>query len=122
MNLTVLPQRFTVWKLPPDAPLPTVNFFSATRTDEELSLVTVETLAPTDETEIPGERGWRAIKVQGPLDFALVGVLAELATPLAEERIPIFVISTFDTDYLLVKESRLEDAVSTLQTQGHTFA
>jgi hypothetical protein len=106
-----------VWKLPPDTPLPTTDFFAAVRTEDELSLVTHEALAPMESTFC--ERGWRALKVQGPLDFALVGVLASLTAPLAAAGIPIFAISTFDTDYLLVKESRLPDARVVLQAAGH---
>ncbi|MGC4047728.1 MAG: ACT domain-containing protein [Armatimonas sp.] len=120
MNLTTLPERFAVWKLAPDTPLPTPDFFAAVRTTEELSLVTSEALAPKSSDTC--EPGWRAIKVQGPLDFSLVGILAALAAPLARAGVSIFAISTFDTDYLLVKEDQLSDAIAALQAEGHTFS
>ena len=65
------------------------------------------------------ERGWRCLKVEGPLDFALTGILADLAGVLASAGISIFAISTFDTDYLLVKEETLDGAVETLTVAGH---
>ena len=72
MNLTLLPEIFAIWKLPATAPLPQVAFFAAIRTDDELSLVTEDALAPSG---VPCERGWRGLKVAGPLDFALGTVL-----------------------------------------------
>jgi hypothetical protein len=65
------------------------------------------------------ERGWRAICVAGPLDFALVGILASLSTTLASAGVSIFAISTFDTDYILVKEQSLGDACAALAAAGH---
>lgn len=118
MELTVLPTTYTVWKLPPSAPLPQVPFFAAIRSAEELTLVTEEIHAPTS---ILCERCWRALKVEGPLEFSLTGVLAALAAPLAEAGIPIFALSTFSTDYLLVKESVVSDAIAVLQAAGHTL-
>lgn len=119
MTLTVLPHAFAIWKLPTAAPLPQVPFFAAIRTDEELTLVTEEGFAPKG---VPCERGWRGLKLAGPMDLTLTGVLASLAVPLAEAGIAIFVVSTFDTDYILVKEARLDDAIATLATAGHTVA
>lgn len=120
MTLNILTEPFAVWKLPPTAPLPTTDFFVVVRTSDELSLVTPEAIAPASGETC--EPGWRAIKVQGNLDFALVGILAALATPLATAGVSIFAISTFDTDYILVKESQLSDAIAALQSHGHTFA
>jgi hypothetical protein len=68
------------------------------------------------------EPGWRALAVKGPLDFGLTGILASIAAPLAEAGISIFAISTFDTDYVLVKAERLDDAVEALRRAGHRFA
>ena len=67
------------------------------------------------------EEGWRIIKVEGPLDFSLLGILSRLATTLCEAGVSIFVISTYDTDYLMVKEKDLEAAVGALKSAGHTF-
>ena len=65
--------------------------------------------------------GWRALRVAGQLDLTETGVLASLAAPLAEAGVPIFAISTHDTDYLLVKDEKLEDAVAALTAAGHSF-
>jgi hypothetical protein len=89
---------------------------SIVRTDEELSVVCAAEDASSD-AEV--SRGWRALKVAGPLDFALTGVLASLAEPLSEAGISIFAISTFDTDYILVKEADLDRAVEVLSDAGH---
>ncbi len=88
-------------------------FFSITRTSDELSLVCSENSVPE---KVRSEKGWRSIKVEGPLDFSLTGILASLTSPLAASAISIFAISTFDTDYILVKENKLDDAVKILST------
>lgn len=89
---------------------------SVTRTGAELSVVCAQEAVPES---VQAERGWRAMAVAGPLDFALTGVLASLAEPLAEAGVPIFVVSTFDTDWLLVKDDRLDDALAALRARGH---
>jgi hypothetical protein len=91
------------------------HFFSLTRTDEELSIVCPEDLVPR---EVKKEGGWRVLKVEGPLDFSLTGVLASLTAPLASEGISVFALSTYDTDYLLVKEGKLEKAIQALREEG----
>ena len=92
------------------------NFISITRTDEELSIV-------CEEKYIPGntkcEKGWKCLKVMGPLDFSLIGILSALTRPLAIACISIFAISTFDTDYLLIKKDMLKKAVEVLSNKGH---
>lgn len=92
------------------------EFYSVTRTAEELSVVCEEGDVPPGVT---CERGWRAIKVLGPLDFSLTGVLESLARPLAEAEISLFALSTYDTDYLLIRASRLEEALRILSGSGH---
>lgn len=91
-------------------------FVSVTRTEEELSVVCDAAAVPSDVT---AERGWRRLEVRGPLDFALTGVLASLAGPLAEAGVPVFVISTHDTDHLMVKGDRLAHAEAALRAAGH---
>jgi hypothetical protein len=93
-----------------------VEFLSITRTRDELSIVCESSRIPAG---IDAEFGWRCIKVDGPLDFSLVGVLSSLAEPLARAGIPIFAISTFDTDYVLVKTANLEGAMAALESAGH---
>ena len=92
------------------------GFFSVTRTDDELSMVCPEEVVPD---EARSEGGWRALKLEGPFEFSEVGVLASVAAPLAEARVGIFVVSTFDTDYVLVKEEQLQPAVAALRGRGH---
>ena len=120
MKLTVLAGEFSVWRLAADAPLPAVEagtFLSMTRSEDELSIVSSSSEVPADTTV---ETGWRCLKIEGPLAFEMTGVLAALSVPLADAGIPIFVISTFDTDYLLVKATDLKRACSVLRDDGHT--
>ena len=94
----------------------TGSFFSITVTDEEVSVVCPTDLVPPD---LATERSWRCLTVDGPLDFSLVGVLAAISSCLARADVSLFVISTFDTDHILVAESDLERAVSALREAGH---
>jgi hypothetical protein len=135
MRLEVLRGEFAIVRLGANAALPPwleaaggihrpeespAEFLSITRTREEVSIVCESSRVPADlPMEIPAERGWRCLKVEGPLDFSLTGVLASLAEPLARAEIPIFAISTFDTDYLLVKAGNLEAAIAALEAVGH---
>ena len=89
---------------------------SITRTDSELSIVLPQADLPSD---VPAELGWRALAVRGPLPFHLVGVLASLTAPLADAGVPIFAISTHDTDWLLVKDERVSEACAALEAAGH---
>jgi uncharacterized protein len=92
-------------------------FFSITRTADELSVVCAERDAPKDAKV---EGGWRAMKVEGTLDFSLTGVLASISAPLADAGVSIFVVSTYETDYVLVKEASLMKAVPALEAAGHS--
>lgn len=120
MALHVLSGSLAVCRLPADAPVPAWAsagaLVSITRTADELSVVCAEEDVPN---EVRAERGWRALKVVGPLDFALTGVLAALAVPLAEAGISIFALSTFDTDFVLVREGDLDRAMAALERAGH---
>jgi uncharacterized protein len=119
-DLRLLPHRFAVCRLAADAAVPAWAtgglFTSITRTPDELSVVCAEGLAP-EGTRCEG--GWRIFQVAGPLDFSLTGVLAAIATPLAQAGVSIFAISTFDTDYVMVKEENLAKAVEALRAAGH---
>ena len=86
-------------------------------TDEERSLVCPENMVPAET--IAREDGWRAMRIEGVLDFGLVGILARIAGILAEQDIPIFAISTFNTDYLLLKEEKLAKAMTALRMNGY---
>ena len=119
MKLTVLPGEYSVWRLAADAPLPSVEtgqFLSITRTSDELSVVSASTAVPTCAKV---ESGWRCLEVEGPLAFHMTGVLAELSSLLAEAGVPLFVVSTYDTDYLLVKQADLGNACAALRRAGH---
>ena len=120
MKLEILEDRFAICRLSANAPLPEWaaggSFVSVTRTSEELSIVCKESGVPAD---VNSERGWRCLRVAGTLDFELVGVLKSLLDPLAEAEISVFAISTFDTDYLLVRESKLEAAIKSFQSRGY---
>lgn len=102
--------------VPEDSP-----FFSVTRTADEVSIVCSEKDAPEGATV---EGGWRAMKVEGTegtLDFSMIGVLASISAPLADAGIPVFVVSTYETDYIFVKEETFERAKSVLSDAGHEF-
>ena len=92
------------------------EFFSITRTLDELSIVCVENNIPSD---IKCEKDWRILKIEGPLDFALLGILASISTILAQKGISIFAISTYDTDYILVKESEIDNAIEALVNENY---
>ena len=116
LRLSALPQSLAVCRLDPGAPLPAWvgwqdPLVSVTRTAEELSIVCPAVRVPGD---VRAERGWRAFKVEGPLDFALTGILARLSTCLADAGISLFAVSTFDTDFLLVREAQFDAASAVL--------
>ena len=93
-------------------------FFSVTRTGDELSVVTELSRVPVG---VHSQLGWRVLKVHGPFVLSEIGVLSALATPLAEAKISLFAVSTFDTDYLLVASETLSAAIAVLERAGHTI-
>jgi uncharacterized protein len=120
LTLTILAETFAVSKLDKGAAIPdwdsSGGWWSVTRTDDELSVVCSAPLVPAN---VISNRGWKCLRVSGPLDFALSGVLASLLEPLAEARISVFSVSTFDTDYLLVKTENLAATARLLSLAGH---
>jgi hypothetical protein len=92
------------------------EFYSITRTQEELSIVCSLACIPED---IKCEKAWRILKIQGPLDFSLIGILASISTVLADNKISIFAISTYDTDYILIKNKELNNAIEALIKEGY---
>ena len=122
LSLQVLHARFAIVRLPANAGLPwwaanSEEFLSFTRTDGETSVVCEARRVPDG---VRAEVGFRALRVEGTLSFEATGVLAALANPLATAGVPIFVISTFDTDYLLVRETAISKAVDALREAGHS--
>ena len=122
LTLSVLEGRFAVCRLEPTEGLPEWaargEIFSMTRALGELSIVCAEQNVPPG---VVHETGWACLGVHGPLDFALCGVLASLATPLADAGVPLFALSTHDTDYVLVKHDDLERALDALTGHGHAI-
>jgi uncharacterized protein len=122
LELTLLPERFAISRLAADAPLPQWAtqgpFFSVTRTGDELSVVAELSRVPAG---VQSQPGWRVLKVHGPFVLSEIGVLASLAAPLAEAKISLFAVSTFNTDYLLVASETLSAAIAALERAGHTI-
>ncbi len=121
-ELTLLPERFAISRLAADAPIPAWttqgSFFSVTRTGDELSIVSELARVPVG---VQSQPGWRIFKVHGPFVLSEISVLSALAAPLAEAKISLFAISTFDTDYLLVAGETLSAAIHALGQAGHTI-
>jgi hypothetical protein len=92
------------------------NFFAVVRAADELSIVSTEDRVPDG---VRAERGWLALQLEGPFPFSTTGVLASFIQPLAEAKIPIFAISTFNTDYVLVKRDDLDRAITALSATRH---
>ncbi len=122
LELSLLPERFAISRLDADAPIPAWAtqgpFFSVTRTGDELSIVSELSLVPIG---VQSQSGWRVLKVHGPFGLSEIGVLAALSAPLAEAKISLFAVSTFDTDYLLVASETLPAAIAVLERAGHTI-
>jgi hypothetical protein len=120
LTLALLSDSFAVCRLRADENIPnwalSGSFCSLTRTPDELSIVCSQELVPEG---VQAVRGWRSLKVEGKLDFTLVGILSSLTSSLAHVGIVVFVISTYDTDYIFVKGSDLDRAVAALRNAGH---
>ena len=123
LTLTLLAEPLAVCRLEPHSAPPAWawngGLVSLTRSAEELSLVCAAANVPPG---VQAEQPWRALKVAGPLDFSLIGVLASLAVPLADAAISIFAVSTYDTDYVLVRSGQIDAALDALRRAGHTLA
>jgi heme-degrading monooxygenase HmoA len=115
VEVRVLPGRFAVCRLDPGNALP-ADFWSVTRTEDELSVICADEAVPEGAV---AERGWRGLKVAGPLDFALTGVAAALTAPLAAASVSVLPVGTYDTDYLFVREDALPQALAALAAAGH---
>jgi len=122
LAISTLPGRLAVCRLDPADQVPawasSGSFTSVTRTAEELSVVCGEDVVPGG---VKCEKGWRCLRIRGPLAFLDTGVLSCLAAPLARAGISIFVVSTYDTDNILVKEERHGTAQAVLLSEGHTI-
>ena len=123
-TLSVLKGRFNILRLEKDSKVPSEvfesDFVSITQTPDELSVVFRESNVQSSiPSGIRAERGWSCLKVEGPLDFGLTGILAGISSILAENGVSIFAVSTYDTDYILVRETDLVRAVRALIEGGY---
>ena len=120
MELKRLPHDLTLCKLSriEDADL-SADFFFLGKTDEEISLVCRTEDVP--ENTSARDDGWRAFRIQGVLDFSLIGILSRLSAILAENGIGIFAVSTYNTDYILVKKENFDRAMEVLSEAGYHF-
>lgn len=120
LTLSILPGEYAVSRLDPgDSPPAWAmrgEFWTVSRTTDELSALCRADLVPGD---VQTQKGWAALKLHGPFEFTLTGVLASVLNPLKDAGIGIFAVSTFDTDYVLVAEEKLEAAVRVLVEAGH---
>ena len=122
LTLQLLNETYTINKLPQFAEIPSIlsngEMCFISRTDEELSIVCPDFMAPNN---VQQELGWRCLKVEGTMKLQDVGVLASILQPLSEAGVPVFTISTFNTDYVFVMDEQLVNVVHALQKAGHTF-
>lgn len=122
LKLSVLEDLFTIYRFPANHQIPEQvhesDFFSISKTDDELSIVCKSSILMDSEE---ADTGWSCIKVWGPLDFSLTGILADISAVLAKAEVSIFAISTFDTDYILVKSEQLLFTKNALLASGYTF-
>lgn len=117
MKIKILEEQFSVCKVADYSCVDLERAYCFTgSTDEEHSLVCLTGQVP--ENTLEREDGWRAFRVEGVLDFSLIGILSDIAGVLAEEKIGIFVVSTYNTDYILVKEENFDRAVKALRMRG----
>ena len=120
--LSVLEETFSIHRLAQNSSIldavSECDFYSLIKTTEEISLVCPEQIAVKSEKS---NRNWKCLKVAGPLDFKLTGILAGVADVLAEEKITVFAISSFDTDYFLIKKQNLTTSISALERAGYQF-
>jgi uncharacterized protein len=121
LQFSLLEGRFAVCRFAADSEVPTWTFgtgqlMSVTRTADELSIVCIENRVPL---EIKAERGWLCLKLHGPFPFSETGILTAFVKPLSNRGISIFAISTFDTDYVLIKEESWSNARKALEEAGH---
>jgi hypothetical protein len=121
MNLIAIKNKYSIYKFRNESALPdwiySSDFYSITKTPDELSVVTFQ-VDPVPK-DIICNRDWRILKIAGPLDFSSTGIIAEISGTLRGKNISIFVLSTYDTDYILVKQNNLAKAIKALKENGH---
>lgn len=121
-GLTVLKNTFAIYQLDPDSDIPSwfdkSEFFSITRTDEEISVICKQPESPVSGNVVSAENR-RIIRANGPFDLSITGIIAGMTAALAKSQISVFTVSTYNTDYVLVEEENLLHAVEALQQNGY---
>lgn len=122
LTLKLLKDKYSVLRLNKNDEIPkwifNEEFFSITRTEDELSIVCLQDKV---KEYIKCERNWRILKIEGPLDFSLIGILSKISTLMANNNISIFAISTYDTDYILIKEETINRAIEVLENSNYNI-
>lgn len=120
MNLKVIDNEFSICKI---NNINDVNlndeFVFISKTDEEISLVCTTENIPKECVSV--EHNWKGFRIEGELDFSLIGIISKISAILAKNKIGIFVISTYNTDYILVKKDSMRETISVLEEQGYKF-
>lgn len=120
MELKIINQDFSICKVEDLSQIDhSDEFYFVSKTDEELSLVCSTNLVP--ENAIECDNGWKAFRIQGVLDFSLIGILSRISTLLAENKIGIFAVSTYNTDYILTKEENFDKSIRILERNGYVI-
>jgi hypothetical protein len=121
LSLTLMPESIAICRLEPAEPMPmwatAASWWSITRTPDELSVVCAESCVPPG---VNASRGWRALRLAGPLPLDQTGILASVTGPLAAARISVFALATFDTDYVLIPAPQRTAAIEALERAGHS--
>ena len=121
LSLTLLPDAIAICRLEAAAPLPAwataASWWSITRTPDELSVVCAEACVPEG---VNASRGWRVLRFAGPLPLDQTGILASVTGPLAEARVSVFALATYDTDYVLIPAAQRAAAIDALERAGHS--
>ncbi|TGY43714.1 ACT domain-containing protein [Clostridium sartagoforme] len=122
LTLKLLKDKYSVCRLDKNNEIPKWIFdeeiFSITKTEDELSIVCLQDKISND---IICEKDWKILKIEGPLDFSLVGILSKISTLMANNKISIFAISTYDTDYILIKEESVDKAIKVLESNSYSI-
>jgi uncharacterized protein len=120
LTLRLLKEKYGVCRLDKNESFPSwasaSNFYSITKTMDELSVVCAQNSIPND---VKCEKDWRILKIEGPLDFSLIGILSKISSILAQKGISIFAISTYDTDYILIKDKDIDNAIEALTNENY---
>ena len=122
LTLKLLKDKYSVCRLDKNNEIPKWIFdeeiFSITKTEDELSIVCLQDKISND---IICEKDWKILKIEGPLDFSLIGILSKISTLMANNKISIFAISTYDTDYILIKEEFIDKAIEILKSNNYNI-